>query len=94
MNNNNQVRRVFSDADNLCNQDPITISSLISECKCDNHTDCNDRSVMLVDDAICSWNCHQNDMKIWTLAQEWDPEANVLVESSSSSEATKENGLQ
>ncbi len=39
---------------------------------------------------ICICECNHKQ----TLARVWDPEANILVESSSSSEVTKENGLQ
>jgi hypothetical protein len=38
---------------------------------------------------VCKCVCNHKE----TLARVWDPEANALVESSSSSEGTKENGL-
>ena len=85
-----QVGLVLANTANLSNQDPITISSLIREYNCNNHTDCNDPSVGLEDD-VC--NYLQNNTKIRTLARVWGPDANVAKDASSSQERAQVNDI-
>jgi hypothetical protein len=72
-----------------------TVLGFVSrDCKSNNHVNCTGCWYGFGFRIICSCkDCHGNT-ETKTLARVWDPAANVIVESSLSSERAEENGIQ
>jgi hypothetical protein len=68
-----------------------TIEFNSRECKHNLHSSCTRKWEGLGFTALCICACHERKVDV---SRVWNPVANVILESSSSSEVTKENGLQ
>lgn len=66
-----------------------TIPFKSRECKLDNHKSCPGQWIGFGFKIICSVSeCHKNNEKVKTSAGVWEPEANVVEQSSSFQERT------